>query len=222
MPTGEEADLASLYEETRQRIIALVSTLDSTSLQAGVPTCPGWSVRHVVSHLAAVTEDAVAGRLAGPPTEAETAAQVARFADRGIADVLAVWDDNAPRFERAIGTRRTWPALFDVVSHEHDIRTALRRPGARDSGAVWHSAGALLTALRPPVGLHIVVEDAEFTVGPAGVPGPKLVTTRFEALRWRLGRRSRAQLAALDWTGDPTPVLDHLAIFGPADENIDE
>ncbi len=46
--------------------------------------------------------------------------------------------------------------------------------------------------------------------------------TRFEALRWRTGRRSRAQLAAMDWSDDPTPVLDHLYLFGPAAADVVE
>jgi hypothetical protein len=37
-----------------------------------------------------------------------------------------------------------------------------------------------------------------------------------------MGRRSRDQLAALDWSGDPAPVLDHLVIFGPARTDIVE
>jgi len=49
-----------------------------------------------------------------------------------------------------------------------------------------------------------------------------LRTTRFEAFRWRMGRRSRDQLAALDWSGDPAPVLDHLVVFGPARTDIIE
>ena len=43
-----------------------------------------------------------------------------------------------------------------------------------------------------------------------------------EVFRWRMGRRSRGQLAALDWSGDPAPVLDHLVIFGPARADIIE
>lgn len=218
----DEPDLASLYEGTRQRITSLVSTLDDTALNTTCPTCPAWSVRDVVSHLTAIAEDSVAGRLAGPPTEADTATQVARFADRAITDILAVWGDNAPRFEYVVGTRRIWTALIDVVSHEHDIRTALHLPGARDTDAVWHCAESLLTALRPPVAIHIVVEDAEFTVGPEGTVELELVTSRFEALRWRMGRRSRAQVAALDWSGDPTPLIDHLMVFGPAAHDVDE
>jgi hypothetical protein len=41
-------------------------------------------------------------------------------------------------------------------------------------------------------------------------------------LRLRLGRRTPAQVAALDWSRDPAPVLDHLFIFGPAERNLVE
>lgn len=38
--------------------------------------------------------------------------------------------------------------------------------------------------------------------------------------RWRMGRRSRAQLTAMDWSGGPSPVLGHLTVFGPAASDI--
>ncbi len=61
------ADLAWLYRDTRERLTSLVSGLDEAALAAPVPTCPGWRVRDVVAHLAAIVEDALAGRLTGPP-----------------------------------------------------------------------------------------------------------------------------------------------------------
>jgi hypothetical protein len=45
-----------------------------------VPTCPGWTVRDVVAHLAGLCEDWVQGRLAGYASEAWTANQVERLA----------------------------------------------------------------------------------------------------------------------------------------------
>ncbi|WP_268812326.1 hypothetical protein [Mycolicibacterium stellerae] len=42
------------------------------------------------------------------------------------------------------------------------------------------------------------------------------------ALRWRTGSRSRSQLAAMHWSDDPSRVLDHLCMFGPADKDIHE
>jgi hypothetical protein len=70
--------------------------------------------------------------------------------------------------------------------------------------------------------LCVTVEDTEYRAGPDGDPGLGLRTTRYEAFRWRMGRRSRDQLAALDWSGDPAPVLDHLVVFGPARTDIIE
>ena len=50
----------------------------------------------------------------------------------------------------------------------------------------------------------------------------RLATTPFELLRIRLGRRSEAQVLALDWTGDPRPVLPGLFVFGPAERDLVE
>ena len=80
----------------------------------------------------------------------------------------------------------------------------------------------LLGWLQPPVPLRVVVEDRAYDLGPEGDAAIVLTTDRFEAFRWRLGRRSRRQLAGLDWTGDPSPVLDHLVVFGPAARDIHE
>lgn len=68
----------------------------------------------------------------------------------------------------------------------------------------------------------MTVEDAEYRAGPDDGAELGLTTTRFEAFRWRMGRRSRAQLAALDWSGDAAPVLGHLTVFGPAARDIVE
>ena len=35
-----------------------------------------------------------------------------------------------------------------------------------------------------------------------------------------LGRRSTAEVAAMDWEGDPAPVVDHLHFFGPATADV--
>jgi uncharacterized protein (TIGR03083 family) len=229
----KEPDLGGLYAGTWNRVSALVSGLDAAALATPVPACPGWAVRDVVAHLAAVAEDACAGRLTGPPDQEETAVQVARLADRGIGQILALWQEHAAAFAEITAAFRVWPAVVDVASHEQDIRGALGRPGARNSEAIWHCAGWLLSNLRPPVPLCVRVEDAEFHTGPGirqdGADTPAgagtwlgLTTTRFEAFRWRMGRRSRAQLAALPWSGDPSSVLDHLAVFGPAPHDIVE
>jgi uncharacterized protein (TIGR03083 family) len=216
------SDISRLYRDSRERLTALVAGLDDAALATPVPACPGWTVQDTVAHLAAVVDDALAGRLAGPPTEEQTAVQVARYAGRPMAGILSEWTAGSPQFEEVIGAFNIPPAVIDVTSHEQDIRGALGLPGARDNEALLVMAGWLLERWRAPVAVRVTVEDAEFRVGPDGDPVLGLRTTRFEAFRWRMGRRSRRQLAGLDWSGDPAPVLDHLVVFGPAPADIME
>jgi len=215
-------ELAGMYRETRKRLARLVAGLDEAQLGIPVPACPGWSVADVVGHLAAIPEDALAGRLTGPPSEAETAVQVDRFRGRPMAQTLAGWAGNAPRFEEIVAAFEIWPAVIDVASHEQDIRAAVGQPGARDTEVIKQMSGWLIARLRPPVPVRVTTEDTQIQVGPDGDPVLELTTTRYEAFRWRMGRRSRSQLAALDWSGDPAAVLDHLVIFGPATADIIE
>lgn len=217
------AELDRLYRETRLRLVDLLGGLTAEELATPVPACPGWSVADVVYHLAAVVEDAVAGRLTGPPTDEQTAEQVARFRGRSVGEVVEAWEELAPRFEETIQAFEVWPAVLDVLAHEQDIRGAVDRPGARETEGVRLGSERLITWLRPPAPIVVRVEDAEYRVGPEdGEPVVGLDTTRFEAFRFRLGRRSRRQLCSLAWTGDPAPVLDHLVVFGPSREDIVE
>ncbi len=212
-----------IYHETRERVAELVARLDDAELGVLLAACPAWSVRDVVAHMAAVADDWVSGRLTGPPTDEQTAAQIARFDGATITEILAAWADAAAKLDGIAETDGAEPPIGDITCHEHDIRSAIGRPGARDSAAVWYTSDRLLSNLRTPVPVCVTVEDAGYRSGPDdGGAEIQLCTTRFEALRWRTGRRSRAQLAAMDWLGDPTPALDHLYMFGPADADIAE
>ena len=221
-PPDPRPALSELYGQAQARVVALVTGLDAAQVEAPVPTCPGWSVRDVVAHMTAISEDVLEGRLSGPPTEEQTMAQVIRFRGRPLTEVLEHWQELGPRLGEVIDASEVWPAVLDVATHEHDIRGALRRPGARDSEVVRLGSDRLLTWLRPRVALRIVVEDETYDLGPEGPEPIALRTGRFDALRWRMGRRSRAQLAGMDWAGDPSPVLDHLTVFGPSPVDITE
>jgi uncharacterized protein (TIGR03083 family) len=216
------SDVVRIYDDARERITALVGGLDDASLQTPVAACPQWTVRDVVAHLAAVADDWGRGVLTGAPTEEQTAEQVARFDGRHMPDIIDVWTAAAAHLRDLAENSDLEPPVGDVAAHEHDVRAALGEPGARDSAAVRYTADRLLASLRTPVPLRVTVEDAEYRSGPATGAELHLRTTRFEALRWRTGRRSRAQLAAMDWSADPTNVLDHLYMFGPAETDIIE
>ena len=224
MTSLPEADLAHLYRDTRERLSGLVLGLDDSELASPVPACPGWSVSDVMYHLLAVVEDVMAGRLTKPPTDAETAEQVARHRGTPVPAVVETWAELAPPFEELIGGVVVWPAVLDVATHEQDIRGALGRPGARDTEAVRVGAKALVAWMQPSVSMRLVCEDFEAQVGPEDGHHQelRLRTTRFEILRWRLGRRSRSQVQGFDWSGDPAPVIDQLFVFGPSPTDIVE
>lgn len=221
MSMTEPSLIAHHYQQTRERILATLAD-PGVDWNAPVPTCPGWSARDVVAHMTAVAEDWFDGTLTGPPTDDQTAAQVARFDGWDQAGIIAAWTAAAERLDRHAETAGVAPPLGDIACHEHDVRGAVDRSGARDSDAVWHASDQLLTILQTPVPLRIFVEDADYRTGPDGGHEIRLRSTRFETLRWRTGRRSRAQLAAMDWSEDPAPILDHLYLFGPSEVDIIE
>lgn len=218
MTTADPVYVWTLYRDTRQRIIDLMT---EDTWEVSLPACPLWSVRDVVAHMTAVAEDWVAGTLTGPPTDAQTAAQVARFDGQDTTAVLAAWDVAAAQLQR-LAERGTAPPLGDIVVHEHDIRGALDTPGARTDAAESQASDQLLNILSTPVPMRVTVEDGDYRTGPDVGNEIGLRTNRFEVLRWRTGRRSRAQLTAMDWSADPAPVLEHLYLFGPADADIIE
>jgi hypothetical protein len=138
--------------------------------------------------------------------------------------MVAEWATIGPAFEELLSGVRVWPAALDVLTHEQDIRGAIGEPGARDVLGIRLGASYLVDGLQSPVGLIIHVDDVAHAIDAGGEAGPaeplELRTTSFEAFRFRLGRRSRPQLAALDWSADPAPLLDHLVIFGPSPLDI--
>lgn len=211
---GATTDLGALYGATRERLCALLDDVDDAGWAAPVPACPGWDVHAVVSHLVGVVEDGIAGRLQGGPPDAELSAEeVARHRDDAPQELIERWSELAPLIEAAISQHQIWPAVLDVVSHEHDVRGALGRPGARDADVVRRGARVLVAGVDPEldVGIEVAGDEPSDTAATY-----RLRTTPFEVLRFRLGRRSRDQVIALDWSTDPEPVVDRLFIFGPA------
>ncbi|MBX7447549.1 maleylpyruvate isomerase N-terminal domain-containing protein [Mycolicibacterium sp. 3033] len=222
-PSNDDARLlADLYCDAKDRIVGLLDDSDAAQWNRPVPACPGWSVRDVVAHLTAVALDLLDGRLTVPPSDAETAEHVRRFDGCGEDELFSIWGGAADRLVQAAATAGLAPPLGDIACHEHDIRAALGKPGARDADSVRWTAHELLAMLEPPVPLRVITEDGEYRSGPPRGDEIQLHTTLFETLRWRLGRRSRSQLTAMDWSADPALVLDHLHLFGPARTDIIE
>jgi uncharacterized protein (TIGR03083 family) len=220
----------SLYAESRARITELVGDVTPAQLVQEVPATPGWTVKDVVGHLTGVAADVMAGRLEGAGTPPWTAAQVAARRGAPLADTLDEWAAVAPALETMLATAPppvSHRLVSDIACHEHDLRGALVRPGARDSDAVDQAIQAGVGFLDRRLvdcggpGMRLRSEMTEWVVGP-GKPVTTLSTDSFTLFRLLFGRRSRAQMAALAWTGDAEPYLGHLALFGPATSDLDE
>jgi uncharacterized protein (TIGR03083 family) len=217
---------AALYEETHERVVHLVRDIDDDAAGRQVPGTPKWTVHDVVAHLAAIPSDIVAGRLAGIPGPDDTQRQVDTRRDASIRDLLDEWSAHAPPIvELARAGHIPAPLAIDAITHEQDIRGALRAAHLDDDaalrfavtgysmGATFRVKGADLPALR----MHDPARGFDTVCG-VGEPDATVTASEFELFRALAGRRSRAQVAAFDWTGDPTPYLDVLCVFGPLPE----
>lgn len=215
-------DHAEEYADCRARVRALLADVDEGAAATVVPACPDWTVHDLCAHLAGVPAALVA-RDNPPPGDNQdwVDAHVAARTDRPLAEVLDEWDEVGPAFE---GIMRKVPRAFgglvyDAVAHEHDLRGALGRPGARDSDGVLASVEILVgmverdLAERGPVPGTIRLSSAggwERVIG-AGAPEVALEAEPFELMRLLGSRRSRSQVLAAGWHGDVEPFLDALA-----------
>jgi len=221
---SERVPLPDLYSSTRIRLTAF---LDGSRIPDDRPVAatPGWTVHDVVAHLAGVAQDLASGwRPTGGPTPEWTAGHVARGRGVPTEDLLAEWERSSPPVEAMLAKAAIWPVVLDAAAHEHDIRGAVGDTGARDCPVVHIGAAVMLKGLNVPRPLIVETEQREVRVGATGdADDPdRLITSDFEAFRWRLGRRSRQQLAAMRWSADPAPYVDSLCIFGPAQRDLVE
>lgn len=209
---------------------ALARTFGDYEFATPVPACPGWTVHDVLAHLAGAMSDALAGRLAGAPGEAWTAAQIEARRDVPGPALLDEWDGAAPIVEPLLPAAGDLGpmACIDAATHEQDIRAALGRPGARDNEVITATRPIMLAGLHRQLtadgvpALEIVVDGARHTVG-AGEPVCSLHIGAYELFRVWLGRRSAAQIAALDWRGgDPAAYQGRLHVFGPSPVDLVE
>jgi uncharacterized protein (TIGR03083 family) len=222
-------EVAIAYAGCRARITTIVGGIEREQASTMVPTCPEWSVHDVVAHLAGGADDALSGNLEGLGTDEWTAAQVEARRETSTADVLTEWNTKAPVLERFLDPAGMLgrQAVADVVSHEHDIRTALSTPGARDSDALRIGLGFAATQLIGSATRHGVslrlrsTEGLEFgTVDPDAT----LTASSFELLRAATGRRSVEQLREMDWDGNVEDVIPAFSWFSlhPSEKRIDE
>lgn len=177
----EPADMPTsvLYVAAVESFMIFARTLTDGQWLQPVPCLPGWDVRDVLSHVAGVPDDGVAGRMEGAPGEAWTASQVERNRD------MAVGEHRPP---------------FDCHAHEHDIRHALGLAGNRDSLVVQAAEVQLARSIEAPVTVTVTLDDRRTLTSGEGDGATTLEgISGFEVFRSRLGRRSRSPVATPMW-----------------------
>lgn len=218
---------AELYAEAQDRIVHLVRDVSADKAGRTVPGTPQWTVHDLVAHLAGTPSDIVSGRLTGIPGPEDTARQVAERRDASIADMLEEWVGNtAPILELARAGVIPAPLTIDAVTHEQDLRGALHAAHLDDDAALRFAVTGYTIGLSrrikraglPALRLRDPARGFNATAG-EGEPAATVAAREFDLFRALAGRRSRAQVEAFDWTGDPAPYLDLFCVFGPLAES---
>ena len=197
------------YSELRFRVSDLMQNITSKQALTVVPHCPQWTVKDCFAHMIGVPEDVINGQMDGVATDAWTDRQVQRHKQDSVADLLSIWETNAPVFGKIL-PNIPQPVLsqfmFDQTTHEHDIRAALGKPGARDSMAVAVAEGFLRDSLSRNSDAAIANLARHEMKG-------------FEFLRSLSGRRSRTQISK---NGFDLPLVEKFIAGMPYDIPSDD
>jgi len=180
-------DVVKAYVELRDRMITLLRELPADAATITVPHCPEWTVQETVSHMVGVPEAIMLGDMEGVAGEEWTQRQVERHRGDSLKNLADMWEAQGEQF---LGILPMIPQptlsqlVFDVTSHEHDVRHAVGQPGARDSGAVTVGLGFIKTVIDSRDGIDIAVVNQSSV-------------STFDLFRSLGGRRSLEQIAAI-------------------------
>ena len=216
------AELADAWASTRDRCLAIGRSLTDVDAGAIVPCCPEWTIHDLFAHMAGVS--------AGATTDAWTDAQVSARRDRSLAEVCDEWTDRGAVVERMIRAGGPFPPPFfiDAFTHEWDLRHAVGAVAEPDLSLLATALPGLVTTWGSRLdesglaAVDLTLGDSVSTVG-SRAPAIGLRVDPFTFVRARLGRRSRAQIAGLDWGPGVDPGhIDTLLVFGIAATDIDD
>lgn len=215
-------DAATAWDDARRNIVELATRPGAAGTHC--PACPDWDVKGVVSHLTGIAKGVTGNATVEEVNnDSATSDQVQRRDHLSIDEVVAEWDlyveDYLARLRdpEAYGQANISVLLsvFDITSHEHDIRQAIGEPGNRETFGVELGTKMMVSGLKGRQvehGLPVLrVEVPGWRTYDLGGDTPEvtLVTDQYTLFRSLSGRRTRAQVEELDWTGDPSTWIDH-------------
>jgi uncharacterized protein (TIGR03083 family) len=212
-------DLSDGYHNTRRRVSELVTSLDAAALSVRVPACPDWTVHQLVAHMAGIPEALTSGSFPAGDLQAWLDAVVKERQDVPVPELLERWEACESGTSSLVDGGASL-MFIDVVSHEHDLRGAVGRGGARGTPEVRATVQLLLDLLAPAIteaGLGaLVVDSGEVRWASQFVrPGCTLRVDPWEAIRVLQSRRTADEIRALPLSGDVEPYLAVLADHSP-------
>ncbi len=248
---GPVSHLDLAYAATKSELLTAIEGGGPVAWDTPVPATPAWRVRDVIAHVTGLAASGADGTLPGDlklleqfrdpdvvsARDAFADGQVDRRQGRPPAQIVAEWDAAEPmlldRMRRDVPGVDPLPPAFDAVLvtdlcvHADDVMAAIGVPPdrARAATAIAFASYAFgvdyrLRALDLPA-LGFRYDGEERTVG-EGPARATVTASRWELLRVVAGRRSRAQIAALEWTGDPEPYLGLLPAYGERTDDLVE
>jgi uncharacterized protein (TIGR03083 family) len=222
-------DTAAAYRDTRTRFTELVLALDDDDLERGVDACPAWRVIDLFAHVAGVAADFLASTFPTAGVDAWSAAQVEARRGRPRAAIAEEWGTVGPALEArmaAMPARQAEILVADVTTHEHDLRGAVDQAGARDSAGVDIGLQFAVAGLHRRIkdaalgALRLAADNQEWFAGEGEAAVSVTAPDSFELFRGIMGRRTDAQLTALEWDGDAAPYLPVFAAFPKPTTNL--
>jgi uncharacterized protein (TIGR03083 family) len=238
-------DLGTAYTEIQDRLIA--TARDPGIQEVPVPACPAWTVRDVVGHVGGLARDAVHGTLptldlldqwrdesVAAARDDLTDAHVTRARELTFGEVVEEWRRTTHMLMPILRGITAFPGsppfgmdailVTDLWVHDTDVGGALGRPRPVEEPAtsVALAAYAFGVAVRvQELGLpaFAVRYGEKLRLVGEGTPAAMVTADRYELVRMFAGRRSRGQIAAMNWNGDPTPYLSIIPAYG---ERLDD
>lgn len=227
-PAGSR-DLPAVWDDTRHRITVLLQDLVETTADVAISTVRGTNIRDVLAHSINTLT-----RAADHPADVRHApvtlpSPVADDHGAALAEQLVAWEKAAGLIRGAIGDD---PELASVlityaVMCEHDLRTSLGVPGARDDIAVKVALDELSGRFSDRVAaqdlppLRVTVEQWGTIIG-EGHAVSCVVADRFEFVRAMSGRRSAAEIRRWNWGVEPEPYIPVISEVGLPAQDIHE
>lgn len=235
------AELADLYEQLRNDISQLVAALEPDELDKPVPATPDWSIRDVVTHLAADATCTIAGDFPreffeafGEPAAVAmvndwTSRQLEDRRGSSLEDVLQEWKNSSTELIAMMHGEKSWPEgtvpfadrvlLTDAAVHQQDIFGAFGFERAREaapikiglSGYIVTMGWRLTAASIPP--LRFDVGDKSYIAG-EGEAAATVHASRYELFRAMSGRRSPDQIRTYRWDHDAEPYIPYFYPYG--------